>query len=176
MTADSPKAYFEQDDGHGRVLKVLARTDGKAAVQIKDAAGSGMTLGSWIADPKTAPDLCRAIFEACGQVPPVMLGRPELPLDGPPVKFGRWEFYRAADGGAGVSLDGRPWSGDAGTARQVAAWIAAVADAGGAEPGPDDGEFELAAILARHPGATFPELARAVLADGRFGRLAASGA
>jgi hypothetical protein len=78
MTAGSPKAYFEQDDGHGRVLRVLARDDGKAAVQIKDAAGSGMTLGSWIADPVTAPDLCRAIFEAARQVPPVMLGRPDL--------------------------------------------------------------------------------------------------
>jgi hypothetical protein len=81
MTAGSPKAYFDQDDGHGRVLKVLARDDGKAAVQIKDAAGSGMTLGSWIADPVTAPDLCRAIFEAAGQVPPVTIGRRELPLD-----------------------------------------------------------------------------------------------
>lgn len=40
-----------------------------------------------------------------------------------------------------------------------------------AEEPVDDGEFELAAILARHPGATFPELARAVLADGRFGRV-----
>lgn len=115
MTAGSPKAYFDQDDGHGRVLKVLARTDGRAAVQIKDATGIGMTLGSWIADPTVAPDLCRAIFEAAGQVPPVMPERREPGVD-------------------------------------------------------DDGEFELAAILARHPGATFPELARAILADGRFGR------
>lgn len=75
MTAGSPKAYFEQDDGHGRVLRVLARTDGRAAVQIKDASGIGMTLGSWIADPAVAPDLCRAIFEAAGQVPPVAIGR-----------------------------------------------------------------------------------------------------
>ena len=35
----------------------------------------------------------------------------------------------------------------------------------------DDDVFELAAVLAAHPEATFPELARAVLADGRFGRL-----
>lgn len=37
-------------------------------------------------------------------------------------------------------------------------------------PDPDEDVFELAAVLARHPSATFPELARAVLADGRFGR------
>jgi hypothetical protein len=79
--SDSPKAYFDQDDGHGRILRVLARDDGKAAVQIKDATGIGMTLGSWIADPVTAPDLCRAIFEAAGQKPPVTIERQELPLD-----------------------------------------------------------------------------------------------
>jgi hypothetical protein len=110
VSAD-PKEYFEEDDGQGRVLKVYGRGDGKAALLITDTNGSAMVLGSWVADPLKAPALCRAIFEAAGQVP----------------------------------------------------------------PDDDDGEFELAAILAAHPDATFPELARAVLADGRFGRRGARG-
>jgi hypothetical protein len=94
MTAGSPKAYFEKDDGHGRVLKVLARDDGRAAVQIKDATGIGMTLGSWIADPTVAPDLCRAIFEAAGQVPPVTIGRLDVTALAAVVQA---EFPRADD-------------------------------------------------------------------------------
>jgi hypothetical protein len=94
MTAGTPKAYFEQDDGHGRVLKVLARDDGKAAVQIKDATGSGMTLGSWIADPAAAPDLCRAIILAAGQVPPVTIGRLDVTALAAVIQA---EFPRADD-------------------------------------------------------------------------------
>lgn len=62
MSTTAAMPYFEEDDGQGRALAVFARDDGKAAVQIeKHGNGIRAMLASFVADPLTAPDLCRAM-------------------------------------------------------------------------------------------------------------------
>ena len=121
--------YFEEDDGHGCVLAVHGY-DGRAVVQVTDGPGE-IRVVSWVADPLTAPDLCRGIFQAAGLEPPVMLGRPELPPGGSSATFGGWRFYPAPGGEVGIMLHELAWSGSLPLEQdgRLPRWIAAVADA-----------------------------------------------
>lgn len=132
-----PKAYFDEEDGQGRALRVYTRDDGKAAVQVEDRTGIGRVLASWVADPLTAPDLCAAICKAAGQEPPVMLARPDLEAmagkDGA-VRLGHLALYRTTDGEVAFAVHppgvvtGRAAVLTAAQARQAAAVAVALAD------------------------------------------------
>jgi hypothetical protein len=123
-------------------------------------------------DALDIPELTARLYRACGTEPPVMLGRPEVDPSKPMVA-GKLQVWKEPDGRVGF-MPADPEAAQATGAlrlephavRQLAAVAVAYADAGTE----DDGEFELAAILAAHPGATFPELARAVLAEFRVER------
>lgn len=116
------------------------------------------------------PELAVRLYRACGAEPPVMLGRPEVDL-AKGAYTGPLRAWLEGDGEVTVAVGASQSSIRPHQMRQFAAAAVVLADAAEA----DDGEFELAAILAAHAGATFPELARAVLADGRFGRLGGGG-
>ncbi len=138
---------------HGGGVQVLVKE------QSRDVAAFHVPSGLF-------PDVVREIHEKAGKAAPVMIGRPD-------VSAGRESFRglrveRATDGdGVSFSIGGNKETLAAHMTRAMAAYAVALADS----PEPDDDDvFELAAVLARHPSATFPELARAVLADGRFGR------
>lgn len=147
-----PVERFHEDDSNGTSLVVYDRPDGKATLQLEDHGnGIACSRGYWIADPLTAPDLLRAICEASGTLPPVMLGRPEVPADGSPVD--RMGFRLRADGGKVQYEADRTGELYPGEARALAAMIVALADSVRPEPDPGDVD-ELAKVmrLAIHPG------------------------
>ena len=137
---------FREDDGQGRELVVCDRDDGKAGVQIEEPwrGDAGRVRGSWVADPLTAPDLCRAICEASGTLPPVMLGRPDLAsardADGW-VSFRGLRLRRSEDGGVTFAVGGNSETLPPAQARRAAAVAVAMADE---QPG---AAGELAAVV-----------------------------
>lgn len=159
MSTTAAKPYFEENDGQGRVLAVFARDDGKAAVKIeRHENGIGGVLGSFVADPLTAPDLCRAICEAAGTVPPAMLGRPDIPEGTSGSPWRDCELTVAVDGGKVRQMwrDGPSLSMTPAQARQHAAALVVLADQADAEP--DAAEVE--------------ELAREIHASGPYAGMA----
>jgi hypothetical protein len=148
MTA--PVERFREDDGQGRELVVYDRDDGKSAVQIEERRAGGVGVhGSWIANPLIAPDLCRAIFEGAGFLPPLMLGRPDLAAirdAGGWVAFRGLRFRRAPGGGLTFAIGGKTETLSDPQARHLAAVAVAMAD-----EGPDAGDLA-ATIRAGLPG------------------------
>lgn len=159
---------YRYTDAGGDSLEIASPVDCDAAV----LSGAAEVC----VDPLDIPEVTAAMYRACGQEPPVMLGRPDLnamrDADGW-VSIRCLRLRRATGGGVSFAIGGSMETITEAQARQCAAVTAALADKRDLE---DDDVFELAAVLAQHPSATFPELARAVLADGRFGRLEARGA
>ena len=158
---------FKLTDHDGASLEVLPCAHGQHGY-----IAAGSRDGLVCVHPADIPDVANALYEAAGQKPPVRLGRPGVDTAKPAV-VGSLRVWKEADGRVGfmpadaarASVTGalrlRPHE-----VRRLAAVAVAYADAEA-----DQGDVhELAAVLAEHPGATFPELARAVLADGRFGR------
>lgn len=135
-----PAEFFHEEDGQGRALRVCGRGDGKAVLQILEREGGGMTdLGSWLADPAVAPDLCRAIFEAAGAPPPVMLGRPALGPTPRTFLFRGLDVSRSADGGVTFAIGGNKETLTAPQVRQMAATAVTLADEPEFAPGDVDG-------------------------------------
>jgi hypothetical protein len=127
MPEPTPAERFREDDGQGRVLVVYDRDDGKAALRIEGRHHGVRTAdASWVADPALAPDLCRAICEASGTLPPVMLGRPGLPADGTSIEVAGFRLW-AAGGTVQYEAD-RTGELAPHAARQLAAVIVALAD------------------------------------------------
>lgn len=105
--------------------------------------------------PPDIDGITRAMHEACGQQPPVILERPDvqIPRDGSPVRFGDFGF-RLYEGDIAVSLPGIVAKAiTPGALRETAAFMAAYADAVEAEPDPADVDDLAAAIMRAHnPG------------------------
>jgi hypothetical protein len=82
-------------------------------------------------DRPLAPDLCRAVFEASGSLPPVMLGRPDLAAVRDP---GGWACFRglqlreSPNGGVSFGIGGNLETLTAAQVRQMAAVAVAMAD------------------------------------------------
>jgi hypothetical protein len=167
-----PVERFREGDGQGRELVVCDRDDGKAAVRIEEPrVPAGRVCVSWVADPLLAPDLCRAICEAAGTLPPVMLGRPDLAavLDADGfASFRGLSARRSADGGVTFSVAGNSETLSAPQVRHLAAIAVALAD----EPEPtlaevDELESVLREATGRHdPDDTMTGIALAVLRAG----------
>jgi hypothetical protein len=150
---------FEDDDKNELTFRAGG---GGAHLFVNDEAGFAVT-------PDLLPDVIREMCEKAGTAAPVMLGRPDLDsirdTDGS-VPIRGLRLRESGDGGVTVSVGGNAETLSPAQARQAAAVAVALAD-----ESRDEGDvFVLASVMAKHPGATFPELARAVLADGRFGR------
>lgn len=160
MTSDATPTeteFFSEEDGQGRALVVYGRDDGKAVLQVLEREGGGMTiLGSWLADPAIAPDLHRAICEAAGTLPPVMLGRPDLDSaqggDGW-ISFRGLRLRRSLDGGVSFALGGNIETLPGAQARQAAAVAVALADE--AEPPAEEVDELTAVIVQGDPSAKF---------------------
>ena len=146
---------------------------GQTAALHVDGDGSRLTADRWYCrngitvsidngslvdvDALDIPEVTAAMYRACGQEPPVMLGRPDLDaMRGPDgsVRFGNLALYRTADGGIGfaVRLPGEAHGVctvlTPAQARQAAAVAVALADK---EPEPDPADVE-ALARAIHAG------------------------
>jgi hypothetical protein len=153
---------------------VIFADDDKNEMTFRSCSGGGAHLCvndevRFTVTPDLLPDVIREMCEKAGTSAPVMLGRPDLDAmrgaDGSvPVRGLR--LRESGDGGVTVSAGGNAETLSPAQTRLFAAAAVALAD-----ESRDEGDvFVLASVMAKHPGATFPELARAVLADGRFGR------
>jgi hypothetical protein len=123
------KHYRYTDDG-GDSLIVTSVSGGSHAV---------LSAAEVFVDPLCIPEIAAAMYRACGQVPPVMLARPELP-DGPWRSHPGSQLAVSAHGRM-VRLEydqpgGHRVSLSPGQARSLAAVIAARADAADMEPDP----------------------------------------
>jgi len=94
------------------------------------------------------PALIAALYEAAGLVGPVILERPSVPQDGARLRFGKFGM-RMLDGGIAFSLPGVEVDAvPPGAARELAAHIAAYADAAESEPDAAEAE-DLTGFLVR---------------------------
>ena len=140
MPETQPAERFREDDGQGRELVVYDREDGKAALQIEGRRHGVRTAdASWVADPAIAPDLHRAICEASGTLPPVMLGRPDLGPTPRTFLFRGLDVSRSADGGVTFAIGGNRETLPPSQVRQMAATAVALADEPEFAPGDVDG-------------------------------------
>lgn len=123
---------------------------------------------SWVpVDALDIPEVTNAMWRACGQEPPVMLGRPDLGLDlihwPMEYKFRELAVRRSADGGVTFGIGGNSETLPPSQVRQMAAIAVALAD----EPDPHLADVEsLASYLAEAgfgPGATPETVAVAAL-------------
>jgi hypothetical protein len=131
-------------DGKGGWLEVR-----KVTLVDGDRCGVATSGQAFIVDPAEIPAIARAMYEACGQQPPVILGRPDTSASGTPTVLGTIYPFRSAKG-ARVAV-GRG-TGDIylepGHAREIAAILAACADEAEPEPDPADVDALAAAIHA----------------------------
>jgi len=137
--------------GHVAMVKVTGKNGGEAWAPV-DAIG--------------IPAITRAMYQACGQAPPVILPRPDisLPAAGGPLRCGDLSL-RMYEVGISMGLPGITAAAISPDAlRRRAAFMAAYADAVEAETDPADVEG-LAAVLreAFRNQATPEESARAAL-------------
>ena len=152
-------------DGKGGWLEVR-----KVTLVDGDRCGVATSGQAFIVDPLEIPAIASAMYQACGQAPPVILPRPATAASGTHTVLGTIYPFRSAKG-ARVGF-GRG-TGDIylepGHARELAAVIAAYADA--AEPEPDPADVDaLAMVMVDGTGAMGLDgarpLARRILAAG----------
>lgn len=137
---------FRRHDGKGGWLEVREVREGDPA----GAEGCVITTGTsgFVAEPlMDIPAIARWMYQACGQEPAVMLGRPEINPDRP-VTVGQFQVWKEPDGRIGfmpADTEAASMTGALRLAphavRQLAAVAVAYADAAAEqEPGPAEVE------------------------------------
>lgn len=159
---------YRRGDTHGNLLDIRSTDEGNAAkVTVSDRDG-GATV---FVGPLAITGITRAMWVACGQLPPLILERPDVP-EGEPWRPRPGSSLSAAVDGNRVRemwLEGPSLSMTAAETRRHAAALAVLADRADAEPDPGDVD-ELAAAIR---SGLYPDSERIGLRPGESDRVAA---
>jgi hypothetical protein len=153
-------------DGKGGRLEIRGVTFASGGLPVVVTGEQGFAV-----DPGEIPEITAKLYEAAGSVPPVMLGRPDIP-DG--ASWSPWQdcpLTVAVDGGKVRQMwrDGPSLSMTPAQARQHAAALVVLADRAEAEPDPAEVEAltdVLRETYQRDNHVSFPDHARAILLAG----------
>ena len=163
---------WEFDAGCDRTLIVGLGGESTGACSLMVTDGDQPDGPTAYLDALDIPEVTGKLWEACGQQPPVMLGRPDLDSARDEDGWVSVAGVQLRESAAGVTVEipGGMRTLTAAQARQMAAVAVAMADGGDAEPDPaevDALESALREASGRHdPGDEMTGIARALLLAG----------